>query len=44
MSQVMADKPVAVRRERSGQWIGRLQASDMAQLSAALALVLGLAD
>lgn len=39
-SQVMADKPVAVQRER----IGRLGASDMARVNVALAFVMGLAD
>lgn len=39
-SQVMADKPVTVRRER----IGRLAAADIARLNVALALVMGLAD
>ena len=43
-SQVMADKPVAISRERIGQKIGRLGNQDMARLSAALAFVLGLAD
>jgi mRNA interferase MazF len=43
-SQVMADKPVTIRRERIGQKIGRLGDQDMARLSAALAFVLGLAD
>jgi mRNA interferase MazF len=43
-TQVMADKPVTVRRERIGQRIGRLGNQDMARLSAALAFVLGLAD
>jgi mRNA interferase MazF len=43
-SQVMADKPVTIRRERIGQRIGRLGNQDMARLSAALAFVLGLAD
>lgn len=43
-SQVMADKPVTVRRERIGQTIGRLSEQDMARLGAALAFVLGLAD
>jgi mRNA interferase MazF len=43
-SQVMADKPVTIRRERIGQKIGRLGNQDMAQLSAAMAFVLGLAD
>lgn len=43
-SQVMADKPVTVRRERVGQRIGRLGAADIARLNVALAFVLGLAD
>ena len=43
-SQVMADKPVTIRRERVGQLIGRLGAADMARLNAALAFVMGLAD
>lgn len=43
-SQVMADKPVTVRRERIGRPIGRLGAADMARLNAALAFVMGLAD
>lgn len=43
-SQVMADKPVTIRRERIGRKIGRLDTQDMARLSAALAFVLGLAD
>jgi len=43
-SQVMADKPVTIRRDRIGQSIGRLGNQEMTQLSAALAFVLGLAD
>lgn len=43
-SQVMADKPVTIRRERIGQRIGRLGAADIARLNVALALVMGLAD
>jgi mRNA interferase MazF len=43
-SQVMADKPVTVRRERIGQRIGQLGAAEMARLNVALALVMGLAD
>ena len=43
-SQVMADKPVTVRRERIGQKIGHLGSQDMVRLRAALAFVLGLAD
>ena len=44
ISQVMADKPVTVRRERIGQKIGRLGNQDMARLGIALAFVFGLAD
>jgi mRNA interferase MazF len=43
-SQVMADKPVTIRRERIGQRIGRLGPVDIARLNAALAFVMGLAD
>jgi mRNA interferase MazF len=43
-SQVMADKPVTIRRERIRQKIGRLGNQDMARLGIALAFVLGLAD
>ena len=43
-SQVMADKPVAVRRERIGQRIGQLGAAELVRLNVALALVMGLAD
>jgi mRNA interferase MazF len=43
-SGIMADKPVAVRRERIGVRIGRLDAPDVARLNVALAFVLGLAD
>ena len=43
-SQVMADKPVTIRRERIGQRIGQLGAADMARLNVALAFVMGLAD
>lgn len=43
-SQVMADKPVTLRRERIGQTIGRLGERDMARLGIALAFVMGLAD
>ena len=42
--QVMADKPVTIRRERIGQKIGQLGNQDMARLGIALAFVLGLAD
>ena len=43
-SQVMADEPVAIRRERIGQRIGQLKAADMARLNVALAFLMGLAD
>jgi mRNA interferase MazF len=43
-SQVMADKPVAVRRGRIGPRVGSLSAADIARLNVALALVMGLAD
>ena len=43
-SQIMADKPVTVRRQRIGRSIGRLTADDLARLNTALAFVLGLAD
>jgi mRNA interferase MazF len=43
-SQVMADKPVTICRERIGQRIGQLRAADLARLNVALALVMGLAD
>ncbi len=43
-SQIMADKPVTVRRARVGRLIGRLDDSDVARLNAALAFVMGLAD
>jgi mRNA interferase MazF len=43
-SQIIADKPVAVRRERIAQRIGGLAAADIARLNVALAFVMGLAD
>ena len=43
-SQVMADKPVTIRRDRVGRKIGRLGDQDMARLGIALAFVFGLAD
>jgi len=42
-SQVMADKPVAVRRERVRRIIGHLDDSDIGRLNIALAFVMGLA-
>lgn len=43
-SQVMADKPVTIRRARIGRQVGRLDKRDIARLNAALAFVMGLAD
>jgi mRNA interferase MazF len=43
-SQVMADKPVAIRRERIGRLVGHLDDKDIARLNVALAFVMGLAD
>ncbi len=43
-SQIMADKPVTVRRPRIGQSIGRLDDDDIGRLNIALAFVMGLAD
>jgi mRNA interferase MazF len=42
--QVMADKPVTIRRERIGRHVGNLDDQDIARLDIALALVMGLAD
>ena len=43
-SQVMADKPVTIRRERIGRLVGHLDEDDIARLNVALAFVMGLAD
>ena len=43
-SQVMADKPVTVRRERIGRRVGHLDDKDILRLNVALAFVMGLAD
>ncbi len=43
-SQVMADKPVTIRRARIGKTIGRLGAEDVKRVNVALAFVMGLAD
>jgi mRNA interferase MazF len=43
-SQIMADKPVTVRRARIEQSIGRLDDDDLGLLNVALAFVMGLAD
>jgi mRNA interferase MazF len=43
-SQIMADKPVTIRRERIGQLVGHLTDADIGRLNIALAFVMGLAD
>ena len=43
-SQIMADKPVTIRRERIGQIIGHLTTDEVLRLDVALAFVMGLAD
>lgn len=43
-SQIMADKPVTVRRERIGDRLGHLEQDEIRQLNQALALALGLGD
>ena len=43
-SQIMADKPVTIRRERVGRRIGSLDEDDIDRLNVALAFVMGLAD
>jgi mRNA interferase MazF len=43
-SQVMADKPVTIRRERIRQRIGHRGTADIARLNAALGFTMGLAD
>ncbi len=43
-SQVMADKPVTIRRQRIGRKIGNLDDADVARVNIALAFVMGLAD
>jgi mRNA interferase MazF len=43
-SQVMADKPVTVRRARIRELIGRLDNRDIGRLNIALAFVMGVAD
>ena len=44
VSQIMADKPVTVRRERIGNRLGQLEQGEIRQLNQALALALGLAE
>jgi mRNA interferase MazF len=41
-SQVMADKPVTIRRDRIGRRIGSLASEDIARLNVALTFVMGL--
>jgi len=41
-SQIMADKPATIRRERVGARIGRLTAEEIARLDVALAFAMGL--
>ena len=43
-SQIMADKPVTVRRDRVGVTIGRLSPTDITRMNVAIAFVMGLAD
>src|ERR1700733_7036043 len=43
-SQVMADKPVTIRRDRIGRQVGHLDDNDIGRLNIALAFVMGLAD
>ena len=43
-SQVMADKPVTIRRARIGRQVGHLDDKDIARINIALAFVMGLAD
>jgi mRNA interferase MazF len=44
ISEIMADKPVTVRRARVARAIGRLAADDLRRLNVALAFVMGLGD
>ena len=43
-SQVMADKPIAIPRQRIGRSIGRLSTGDMGRIDTALAFVIGLSE
>jgi mRNA interferase MazF len=43
-SQIMADKPVTVRRRRIRRAIGHLAPDELSRLNIALAFVMGLAD
>jgi mRNA interferase MazF len=42
-SQIMADKPTTVLRDRIGRHIGRLDRTELGRLDLALAIVMGLA-
>ena len=44
VSQIMADKPTTVRRERIGSRIGQLERLDMQRFNQAVAFCLGLGD
>jgi mRNA interferase MazF len=44
MKEVMADKPVIVRRKRIGRKVGCLDDKDVSRLNIALAFIMGLAD
>ncbi|HEX4081102.1 MAG TPA: type II toxin-antitoxin system PemK/MazF family toxin [Rhizomicrobium sp.] len=43
-SQIMADKPVTIRRERVGNLLGCLNAAEVRRMNVALGFALGLAD
>jgi mRNA interferase MazF len=43
-SDIMADKPITVRRHRVGAVIGNLSSEDIQRLNVALAFALGLSD
>jgi mRNA interferase MazF len=43
-SQIMADKPMTLNRERVGERIGVLSSDEIARLNSVLAVVVGLAD
>jgi mRNA interferase MazF len=42
LSQVMVDRPIAVRRERLGEVIGRVDDATLARVTRVLALWLGI--
>ena len=43
-SQIMVEKPLALKRERIGQTIGVLSSEEVARLNSILVIVMGLAD